>query len=147
MYMPKSLKTQLLIWFVKGKREKRPMFTGLVAIFCQSSPPTRKSDIDFRHPLYQVCKLFIFLNVQKCKNPKNSKILKNDGHFQIPQLVFKHLQKCSLFFYFVGLQGGGKMNKFKKFKMVILGFCDILHLPHTVISNSEKLTHPTVYQC
>ena len=39
------MKTYLLIWFVKGKREKRPMFTGLVAIFCQSSPTTRKSEI------------------------------------------------------------------------------------------------------
>ena len=28
--------------------------------------------------------------------------------------------------------------------MVSLVFCDILQLPHTVISNSEKLTHPTV---
>ena len=30
--------------------------------------------------------------------------------------------------------------------MVILVFFDILQLPHTVISNSEKLTHPIV-QC
>ena len=28
--------------------------------------------------------------------------------------------------------------------MVSLVFFDILQLPHTVISNSEKLTHPTV---
>ena len=48
--MPKLMKTYLLIWFVKGKREKRPMFTGLVAIFCRSSPTTRKSDIHFRQP-------------------------------------------------------------------------------------------------
>ena len=35
--------------------------------------------------------------------------------------------------------------KTKKFKKVILVFVvDILKLPHTVISNSEKLTHPTV---
>ena len=27
--------------------------------------------------------------------------------------------------------------------MVSLFLCDILQLPHTVISNSEKLTHPT----
>ena len=29
--------------------------------------------------------------------------------------------------------------------MVILVFFDILQLPHTVISNSEKLTHPTAH--
>ena len=29
--------------------------------------------------------------------------------------------------------------------MVSLVFCDILQLPHTVISSSEKLTHPIVY--
>ena len=29
--------------------------------------------------------------------------------------------------------------------MVSLVFCDILQLPHTVISNSEKLTHPNVH--
>ena len=29
--------------------------------------------------------------------------------------------------------------------MVSLVFCDILQLPHTVISNSEKLTHPIVH--
>ena len=28
--------------------------------------------------------------------------------------------------------------------MVYLVFFDILQLPHTVISNSEKLTHPSV---
>ena len=33
---------------MKGKREKRPMFTGLEAMICQSSPATRKSDIDFQ---------------------------------------------------------------------------------------------------
>ena len=38
----------------EGQNRKKPMFTGLVAIFCQSSPPTRKSDIDFRRPLYIV---------------------------------------------------------------------------------------------
>ena len=32
----------------------------------------------------------------------------------------------------------------KKIKMVSLVFFDILQLPHTEISNSEKLTHPTV---
>ena len=37
---------------MKGKREKRPMFTGLEAMICQSSPTTRKSDIEFRRPLY-----------------------------------------------------------------------------------------------
>ena len=34
----------------------------------------------------------------------------------------------------------------KKLKMVNLVFFDILQLPHTVISNSAKLTHPSV-QC
>ena len=29
--------------------------------------------------------------------------------------------------------------------MVSLVFFDILQLPHTVISNSEKLTHPTMH--
>ena len=33
---------------------KRPMFTGFVAIFCQSSSPTRQSDINFRRPLYTI---------------------------------------------------------------------------------------------
>ena len=52
------------------------------------------------------------LGVQKlCKNakiPKYSKIMKNDGPFQIPypQISFKPLsnicEKCSLFFYYVG---------------------------------------------
>ena len=40
-------------------------------------------------------------------------------------------------------------RKKKKFKKIIKNgqfiFLDILQLPHTVISNSEKLTHPTVY--
>ena len=36
--------------------------------------------------------------------------------------------------------------KTKKFKKVILVFVvDILQLPHTVISNSEKLTYPNIY--
>ena len=34
--------------------------------------------------------------------------------------------------------------KKKKKKIVSLVFFDILQLPHNVISNSEKLTHPTV---
>ena len=34
----------------------------------------------------------------------------------------------------------------KKIKNGQFSFFDILKLPHTVISNSEKLTHPTV-QC
>ena len=55
------------------------------------------------------------------------------------------MQKCS-FFYYVG---GGKM--FKVFRKTIklkknlngqFSFFDILQLPHTEISNSEKLTHP-----
>ena len=39
-----------------------------------------------------------------------------------------------------------KTIKFKKKNGHFSFFCDILQLPHTVISNSEKLTHPyTVY--
>ena len=33
-----------------------------------------------------------------------------------------------------------------KKKMGSLVYFDILQLPHTVISNSEKLTHPTVHK-
>ena len=36
----------------EGQKRKKAYVTGLVAIFCQSSPPTQKSDIDFRRPLY-----------------------------------------------------------------------------------------------
>ena len=36
-------------------------------------------------------------------------------------------------------------RKKKKKKMVSLVFFDILQLPHTVISYSEKLTHPKIY--
>ena len=43
--------------------------------------------------------------------------------------------KCSLFFYYV--------RCWKAIKKVSLVFFDILQLPHTVISNSEKLTHPS----
>ena len=39
-----------------------------------------------------------------------------------------------------------KTKNLKKLKMVSLVFFDILQLPHTVISNSEKLTHPIVHQ-
>ena len=61
--------------------------------------------------------------------------------------VFKHLQKCSLLFF--TMQGGGKIIKdfcktIKK-NCQFSFFVDILQLPHTVISNSEKLTHPTVH--
>ena len=40
-----------------------------------------------------------------------------------------------------------KQLNLKKLKMVILVFVvvDILQPPHTVISNSEKLTHPIVH--
>ena len=62
--------------------------------------------------------------------------------------VFKHLRKCSFFFT---RKGGGKMikdfRKTIKFKDGQFSFFDSLQLPHTVISNSEKLAHPTVYQC
>ena len=37
-----------------------------------------------------------------------------------------------------------KTINLKKIKIVSLVFFDILQLPHTVMSNSKKLTHPTV---
>ena len=89
------------------------------------------------------------------KIPKNSKILKNDGHFRIPHPQISLTQFSNIcenvgyFFYFVG---GWKNDKgfsqnikfFKKIKNGQFSFFYILQLPHTVISNSEKLTHPTV---
>ena len=39
-----------------------------------------------------------------------------------------------------------KTEEEKKLKMVSLVFFYILQLPHTVISNSEKLTHPKIYK-
>ena len=49
------------------------------------------------------------------------------------------------------MYGGGKIIKdvrktikFKKIKNGLFSFFGILQLPHTVNSNSEKLTHPTV---
>ena len=58
--------------------------------------------------------------------------------------------KCILFFYYEGVwkndKGLSQNNTIKKIKkMVSLVFFDILQLPHTVISNSEKSTHPTVH--
>ena len=38
-----------------------------------------------------------------------------------------------------------KTVKFKKIRNGQFRFCYIFQLPHTVISNSEKLTHPIVY--
>ena len=57
------------------------------------------------------------------------------------------MRKCSLFFYYVGGWKNDKefsQNKIclTKLKMVSLVFLTNLQLPHTVISNSEKLTHP-----
>ena len=95
----------------------------------------------------------VLKTVQKCKK---SIILKNDGHFRIPHpqislkqfSVFKHLRKCSLFFYYVGgwkNDKGFSQKKFKKkLKKVSLVFFYILQLPHTLMSNSEKLTHSIV---
>ena len=71
------------------------------------------------------------------KIPKNSKILKNDGHFRIPhpQISLKQfLNICENVVYFYNF-------------FILNGqfiFFYILQLPHTVISNSEKLTHPSV---
>ena len=60
------------------------------------------------------------------KIPKNSKILKNDGHFRIPhpQISLKQFSNiCENVVYFFTMQGGGKMIKdfcktikFKKIK-------------------------------
>ena len=55
------------------------------------------------------------------KIPKNSKILKNDGHFRIPhpQISFKQfLNICKNVVYFFTMQGGGKM--IKDFRKTIL---------------------------
>ena len=38
-----------------------------------------------------------------------------------------------------------KTIKLKKIENGYFSFFDILQLPHTVISNSEKLTHPNVH--
>ena len=69
--------------------------------------------------------------------------MKNDGN----------LRKCSLFFL-LQYVGGWKNDKgflqnrkiLQKIKNGHFSFFDILQLPHTVISNSEKLTHPNM-QC
>ena len=48
------------------------------------------------------------------KIPKNSKILKNDGHFRIPhpQISLKQFSNiCENVVYFFTMQGGGKMIK------------------------------------
>ena len=55
----------------------------------------------------------VLKTVQKCKKSlKNSKILKNDGHFRIPhpQISFQTFAKMLfIFFYYVG---GGKIIKY-----------------------------------
>ena len=58
------------------------------------------------------------------KIPKNSKILKKDGHFRIPhpQISLKQFSNiCENLVYFFTMKGGGKMikdfrKKKKKFK-------------------------------
>ena len=85
----------------------------------------------------------VLITVQKPKNakkrPKNSfKKIKNDGHFRIPhpQISLKQfLNICENVVYFYNF-------------FILNGqfiFFYILQLPHTVISNSEKLTHPITY--
>ena len=64
----------------------------------------------------------------------------------IKLVVFKHLQKCNFFFHHLG---GWKnelrfLQNNKNFKKIKNSFFYILQLPHAVISNSEKLTHPIV---
>ena len=54
------------------------------------------------------------------KIPKNSKILKNDGHFRIPhpQISLKQFSNiCENVVYFFTMQGGGK--KIKDFRKII----------------------------
>ena len=71
--------------------------------------------------------------------PKNSKMLKNDGQFRIPhpQISLKQFSKMIKDFY--------KTIKLKKLKNGQISFFYILQLPHTVISNSENMTHPNMY--
>ena len=74
------------------------------------------------------------------KIPKNSNILKNDGHFGIPhpQISLKQFSKIceNVVNFFFTMYGGGKIindfgNNKKLFKkMVSLVFFDILQLPH-----------------
>ena len=56
------------------------------------------------------------------KIPENSKILKNDGHFQIPhpQISLKQFSNiCENVVYFFTMLGGGKMIKdFRKSKKI-----------------------------
>ena len=78
--------------------------------------------------------------------------MKNDGHFGIPhpQISLKQFSNiCKnvvYFFYYVGGWENDRDFRKKKFKkkLKMVSFFVILQLPHTVISNSEKLTHPTV---
>ena len=90
-----------------------------------------------------------FLNVQKCKTKlKNSNILKIYGHFQIPhpQISLKQFSNICENVVFT-MKGDKKMIKdfrktikFKKIqKCSVQFFCDILQLPHTVISNLWKI--------
>ena len=76
----------------------------------------------------------------------------NVGHFRIrhPQISLKQFSDiCEnevYFFYYVGEwknEDFCKTENFKK-KMKMVSFFYILQLPHTVISNSEQLTHPNV---
>ena len=87
------------------------------------------------------------------KSSKNSKILKNDAHFRILYLQIslkQYLNICENVVYFFYYLGGRKMMKdfCKTIKKIFLNgqfrFFYIMQLPHTVISNSEKLTHPGV---
>ena len=84
------------------------------------------------------------------KITKNSKILKNDGHFWIPhpQISFKQFSNiCKNVVYFFYYVGGWENDEgfFAKKKLKMVSFFYILQLPHTVISNYEKLTHPNVH--
>ena len=68
------------------------------------------------------------------KIPKNSKILKNDGHFRIPhpQISLKQFSNiCKNVVYFFTMQGGGKMikdfRKKKNKKGIFLHFATTTH--------------------
>ena len=103
-----------------------------------------------------MCKLFIFLNCAKMqKYLKNSKFLNNDGHFRIPhhKISLKQFSNiCKNVVKFLLLCIGvekwwrifAKQWNLKKIKNGNFSFFYILQLPHTVMSNSEKLTLPKI---
>ena len=85
------------------------------------------------------------------KISQNSKILKNDGHFwnphpQISLKQFSNIWEHVVYFFLLcrGVQKWLRIFAKQILKKKMVSFFYILQLPHNVISNSEKLTHPTV---